>query len=116
MKIIVRVLLVAVLGFGIYKGYYLVQRELINMRLEAVESTCNPVPRENTPEMIELKKQLCILAEQQNLQLRKAARASKTDKEFSEKVQALTGQWAKEDKESKLFAQYKARKQQRENE
>ena len=103
------------LGVGVYFGYYGLQRKLINMRLELLVADCNPVPYEKTPELIQLKKQICVIVEEENEQFKQAARTSKTDKEFRQKAQALIEQWDQENKVNKLIEQYKLRKQPKSN-
>ena len=112
MKKAIWILAIIVVGVGIYFGYYALQRKLINMRLELMVAECNPVPYEKTPELIQLKKQVCAIVEEENKQFKQAARESRTDREFRNRALVLIEQWDKEDKVGHLIEAYKRHKEQ----
>ncbi len=111
-KIIVIILIGGVLGGSVYWGYLAQQRKKINTWLEEdLLGYCDPTPRKDrTASENWLKKQSCMLVEEENEELRKLAKESKTYKEFKTKVEIHTETWLKEDKMGKLAQEYKKRK------
>ena len=103
-KIIFGVLLLVLLGVGIYKGSSLYERFRINMAVKMMSpdlSNCGE--GKVSPELVPLQNQLCALVREENEKIKGVADSSETLEEFMQKVEVILEENDKKMQEKKMI-------------
>lgn len=105
-------LLVLILGGGVYLGYYAVQRKLVTLEL-ASDLEASSLYRQSTNNSslpVSLKKQLLQISNQEDEQLKALAQNSQTLQEYQEQKELLLERQVLANKLDNLLEQAKMRK------